>query len=420
MGGMAREEPRRDASAGPDATDRPAGGRGAPGRVAEVHAQTRHGLVVAVGFTVAAIISGIARAGDGWWVPLHLFVVGGLLSAISAVTQMLAVTWSAAPAPHPAAASAQRWSVAGGAIAMIAGHEADAQWLFVAGGATVVVAVIALVPILLQVRSRAVTDRFAPAIEAYVAAVVAGAVGMSLGIVLGAGHAGSYGLELRGAHLVLNAFGLVGLVIAGTLPYFAATQVRAKMSPRATSTAMRLTFGALAAATAVAATGEILDRPGIVTGGLIAYALGLAVVCTMLPVYGRRRLEWAGPRAAQLLAGIAWWIAMTIVLAIDAPPHSSDPEVLQALVIGGFAQILVASLAYLGPVLRGGGHQRLTAGFTVTRSWVSFAAGNVAAVAALVGHRPTLLVALAVWLADIVVRAGRLLVGAGARADGGT
>ncbi|MFP5487244.1 MAG: hypothetical protein ACLGHQ_02930 [Acidimicrobiia bacterium] len=35
-------------------------------------------------------------------------------------------------------------------------------------------------------------------------------------------------------------FGLIGLVIAATLPFFAATQVRTKMSPRATPTTMRI------------------------------------------------------------------------------------------------------------------------------------------------------------------------------------
>ena len=45
-----------------------AAGRGAPGRVAEVHAQTRRGLIVAAGFAVAAVLSMVARA--GWWMPL--------------------------------------------------------------------------------------------------------------------------------------------------------------------------------------------------------------------------------------------------------------------------------------------------------------------------------------------------------------
>lgn len=55
--------------------------------------------------------------------------------------------------------------------------------------------------------------------------------------------------------------------------------------------------------------------------------------------------------------------------------------------IGGYAQILVASLAYLGPVLRGGGHRRLTEGFAITGSWPSLAAGNIAAVGALLDAR---------------------------------
>ena len=45
-----------------------------------------------------------------------------------------------------------------------------------------------------------------------------------------------------------------------------------------------------------------------------------------------------------------------------------------ALVLGGYVQILVASLAYLAPVLRGGGHVRLSAGFATTRSWLALTA----------------------------------------------
>ncbi|MGE0304861.1 MAG: hypothetical protein AB7Q27_03780 [Acidimicrobiia bacterium] len=387
----------------------PAAGRGAPGRVAEMHAQTRRGLVVATGFATAAIVTIVARA--GWWMPLHLFVVGGLLSAISAATQMLAVTWSSAPAPRPAVAGGQRWALAIGAVVLVVGHETDHNFLFAAGGATVVVAMLALGIILIRILRQAVTDRFAPAIEAYVAAIVAGAVGMSLGIVLGVGRGGTHTVELRGAHVVLNLFGLVGLVIAATLPYFAATQVRSKMSSRATPATMRITFFVLASATAIAGSGQILDRFGVTAGGLLTYAGGLLVVAAMLPVYTKGRLRWAGPRLLQLMSGIAWWVAMTVALALASLRATDDHAILQAVVIGGFVQILVASLAYFGPVLRGGGHQRLTAGFAITRSWVSLIAGNTAALAALVGGGPVLAAVLAVWLTDILIRAGRLLAG---------
>ncbi len=392
----------------PSNTDRRARvSRGAQRRVAEVHEQTRRGLAITVGFAVAAGLTVVAD--NGWWLPLHLFVVGGLLSAISAVTQMLAVTWSAAPAPRRIVAAAQRSSVAVGAGALVIGRETDRTWLFVAGGVTVVTALLALGGILIWVRGRAVTDRFAPAIEAYVAAVVAGASGMSIGIVLGAGDAGTHYLGLRGAHLTLNVFGLAGLVIAGTLPYFSATQARSKMSPRATPVALRITFAVLTTATGLAAIGHLVEQPGVVAAGLITYVLGLLAIATMLPIYSRSRLRWAGARLVQLVAGVAWWASLTIALALAAIRETNDRPILQALVIGGFGQILVASLAYLGPVLRGGGHRRLTAGFAITRSWVSLAAGNIAAIAALAEHGPTLAVVLAVWLADIVTRAGRLV-----------
>jgi len=404
---MTRPVPLRPAP--PSADVRKTASRGAPGRVVEVHHQTRRGLLVATGFTAAAIVAGITRVGADWWLPLHLFVVGALLSAVSAVTQMLAVTWSTAPAPRPLAATAQRWTLAVGAVALVVGRETDLTWMLVAGATMVIAAMLALASILIRIRQQALTARFRPAIEAYVAAAVAGATGMTIGLLLGTGRAGRRAAELRDVHLVLNVFGLIGLVIAGTLPYFAATQVRSKMSPLATPTAMRVTFAALAAATAVAATGHLIDRPGVVAGGLITYTLGLIAIAALLPIYTRRRLRWAGARVVQLAAGIAWWAAMTAALAFATIRETDDRSILRALVVGGFAQILVASLAYLGPVLRGGGHDRLTAGFAITRSWVSLAAGNVAALAAFVRHNPTLAAALAIWLTDIAIRSGWLL-----------
>lgn len=385
------------------------GGRGAPGRVAAIHAQTRRGLAVAAAFVASAAVVGLASPGSGWWLPLHLFVVGGLLSAISSTTQMFAVTWSAAPAPRAVVAGAQRWLLSASAVLLVVGRETDRTWMFVGGGIGVVVAMLALTAILLMIRHEVVTDRFAPAIEAYVAAVLLGAAGMSLGILLGTGRTGTRFAELRDTHLVLNVFGLVGLVIAGSLPYFAATQVRSKMSPRATPLAIRATIGWLAAAIVTAATGGLFDRPDVVAAGLLGYASGLLVIGALLPMYRRSRLTWAGPRAVQLLTGLGWWTAMTIALAIAVARDSNELVFLQVLVIGGFAQILIGSLAYLGPVLRSGGHRRLTAGFAITRSWVSLGAGNLAALAALVGHGPTLVAALAIWLADVVVRSVRLL-----------
>ncbi len=389
---------------------RQAAGRGAPGRVAEAHAQCRRGLLVAAGFLVAAVLAAVTGVGAGAWLPLHLFVVGALLSAVSATTQMLAVTWSAAPPPHRPIAAAQRWLLALGTVALVVGRERGHEPLLAVGGAAVIAACLVLAGILIGVHRQAVTPRFRPAIEAYVSAVLAGAFGMSIGIILGTGNGGVRALQLRDVHLVLNVFGLIGLVIAGTLPFFAATQVRAKMSPRATPVVLRTVFVALAAATATAAIGHLAEHRGVAAAGMLAYVLGLAAILAVLPIYSASRLRWAGARLVQLVAGVVWWAAMAVALVIVDVRMVDDRPVLRALVVGGFAQILVASLAYLGPVLRGGGHQRLTAGFALTRSWLSVVAGNAAAVAALVDHRRALGVALIVWIADVAVRGARLLL----------
>jgi nitrite reductase (NO-forming) len=54
--------------------------------------------------------------------------------------------------------------------------------------------------------------------------------------------------RVRAAHLTLNLLGLVGLVIAGTLPFFTATQARVKMSARATGRAQGLVLAGLVGA----------------------------------------------------------------------------------------------------------------------------------------------------------------------------
>ncbi|HEX6238730.1 MAG TPA: hypothetical protein VFZ68_16130, partial [Acidimicrobiales bacterium] len=194
--------------------------RGAPGRVAAVRAQSRPTLRLAVLFAVAAAITAAASPSAGRWLPLHLFLAGGLALAISAATQQFAVTWSAGPAPPPAAAQAQRWSVALGAAGVTAAREADLPWavLAVAGGAFIA-GLAGLAALLVATVRRGTERRFDVALGWYVAALACGVAGAGIGVVTAGGWAG----DLRGAHVVLNLLGLVGLVIGGTVPFFVAT-----------------------------------------------------------------------------------------------------------------------------------------------------------------------------------------------------
>ncbi len=397
------------ASRGPERPDRTAT------RVADAHVQARRTLGVAAAFAVASPLAAVLPHDTGAWLPLHLFLVGALVTAISGATQLLAVTWSTAPAPPAGLAAAQRWTVAVGAIGVAAGRELDIDAVTGTGATLVGIGLALLAAVLVGVRRAAGTDRFAPAIDTYLAALACGGFGIVLGGIIAAGDPGAWWVRLRGAHLAANVFGLVGLVIAGTLPFFVATQVRMKMAPRASPTRVRTHGAGLTGAVVVTALGHLLDRPGVAALGLVAYAALLVLVVTILPRPGRRQLDWAGPRLLQLVAGIAWWVVATLLLARAWSSGGGPDEaaVLRALAIGGYAQILVASLAYFGPVLRGGGHERLSAGFATTRSWPGLVAGNAAAGALLAGADGLAVVALVAWAIDTAWRAVRLVLPSG-------
>ena len=379
-------------------------------RVAITQRQARPTLLVAAAFAVAAPVTAVVPHDTGAWLPLHLLLVGALLSAISGATQLLAVTWSAAPAPGDGIVAAQRWSVVLGAVAVASGREADVDAVTGTGALLLGIGLGLLGAILLGIRRRSSVDRFHPAIEAYVLAVGFGVIGMAMGAAIAAGDAGDWWGRLRAAHLAVNVLGLVGLVVAGTLPYFVATQARMKMSRRGGPAQVRASTAVLAVATVVTSGGHLLDRPGVAAVGLLGYAAGLVAVAATLPVPGRRQLRWAGPRLVQLGAGGLWWSAMVVALAVvRLTDATTERRVLAALAVGGFAQILVASLAYFGPVLRGGGHQRLTAGFATTASWPGLVLANVAAVALLIDRRAVAVVAAGLWALDTGWRAVRLL-----------
>lgn len=381
---------------------------GDPNRVTEIHHQARRSLVAAAAFTMAAPLAVLVPHATGEWLPLHLFLVGGLLNAVSGATQLLAVTWSASPAPSRRAASVQRSVLTAGAIAVAFGRELDNQTLAAAGGAAVTTALALLGANLVRIRRTAVTERFLPAIDGYLLAVTVGVLGTLLAVALVTGHAGTRWDDARAAHLTINLYGLVGIVIAATLPYFAATQARTKMSARATPRRLRRVTVGLAIATGVAATGHLLGRPAIAAAGLAAYAVGIVATLFLLPSLRRRHLDWAGPRLVQLGAGIVWWAATTLILAFSVLAERPDPTpILLAMIIGGFAQILLASVAYFAPVLRGGGHEHLSAGLAITRSWPALAAANIAAVGALAELSTLLAVGLAAWIVDTIVRAAR-------------
>jgi nitrite reductase (NO-forming) len=212
--------------------------------------------------------------------------------------------------------------------------------------------------------------------------------------------------NLRDAHITLNSLGLVGLVIIGTLPFFAATVGRTKMSPRARPRRLVTLVASQVAAVALAATALSTGTRGLAAVALAAYAAGVLVTLAFIPRPTRRQLRWAGPRLIALWAGCTWWalaVAATAVSIADGRSIGDGPW-LVVLVVAGYAQVLWGALAYLLPVLRGGGHQRLAAGFATTRSWVGLVAANIGGLALALAVPLVAAVAVAVWTIDTAVR----------------
>ncbi|HEX6418871.1 MAG TPA: hypothetical protein VFZ77_10245, partial [Acidimicrobiales bacterium] len=82
--------------------------RGAAGRVREAQRQAKVALAIAGAFVVAAVAATLAPHDLGTWLPLHLFLAGGLATVISGATVLFTVTWAAAPAPPRRVLALQR------------------------------------------------------------------------------------------------------------------------------------------------------------------------------------------------------------------------------------------------------------------------------------------------------------------------
>jgi nitrite reductase (NO-forming) len=375
------------------------------------HAQARRTLRLMLVFLVAA---GVAAAVDRVrWLPLHLFLAGAVVLAISGVSIMLTVTWSAAPAPPGWAATGQRWAIALGAAGVAVGRRWSAEPLTATAGSLYLVGLVGLAALLVATAARGVERRFDPAVWGYVVAIVAGLAGVGMGIAAATGNGWA---QVRSMHVTTNLLGLVGLSVAGTLPFFAATVVRAKMSPRATRVRLGIQIAWLAGALGAAVVGFAQEAPDLAMIGLLAYAMGVAAVYATVPRPTRRQLTWAGPRLVGLWAAGAWWILVLIATAADARAGRAvfAGRWLVVLVVATYGQVLGASVAYLFPMLRGGGHVRLGEAFAATRSWPGLVAVNMVGLSAAVGFPNQLTAAaLAAWVADTAWRLGRIRAGTG-------
>lgn len=372
-------------------------------RVVESHAIARLALRLGALFAVTAAVWAVivlARGGS-WWGPLHAFVAGTVLLAISGAAQMFTITWASAPPPSHALATVQRRAIAVGTALVLVGVSTEVAILTWAGAIAVGAGLIALTVSISSVIRRSLLRRFDLSARFYVTAFLTGVAGVVLGAVLGTGGAGARVVETRLVHSHLNLLGLVGLTIVGTLPTFLPTIAHHRaVSGREAIVAWWLGLGGVLSI----AAGLVLSPAAVALGNFLVAGSALLIlvgILTRLWSKGSSRLAFL-----QVSLGVIWLATWAVVDGVGILRSGTSPVFggwTGAAVFAGVAQVLAGSLAYIVPVLIGSPTDRYGEILT-RRPAIPLLAANVSGVALVAGWETVAALAAGIWAADILIR----------------
>jgi nitrite reductase (NO-forming) len=372
--------------------------------VVDSHRLTTRLFATAAGFGIfaAAWSIRIALSGGTWWGPIHTFLAGAVLAAISGATQLFTITWSAASAPRPSLSWLQQGSLIGGVTAVLIGVTSGIEWLVWAGGAALAGSLALLATMLVGVVRRSLLRRFDLSSRFYLLALGCGVTGVTLGTLLATGTLGAHYPTARQVHLHLNVIGLVGFTIIGTIPTLLVTFAhRGIVSGREAAAAWWMCLGsAILIAAGLWTTDSVV---GI--GALLAAAAFVVVTAGIALRLGS--VGWsAGLSYWQVILGIGWltaWMVIDGIGLIARSPLSNFATVTAAAITVGIGQVLAGSLAYLIPVLLGSSG---TSNLVRMTRWpaVPLVAANALGVLLITGVGPAVALAAATWGADFARR----------------
>lgn len=291
------------------------------------------------------------------WLMVHVPLLGAATAAILIWSQHFADTLLRRSAPAGRVGLGLRLGLHTiGAGAVVAGMLTGAVPLVVAGAATVGAAIIAHAVILwLQLR-HALPARFAPLVRYYIAAALVFLAGIAAGATMPALGDADATDRLVNSHIVLNAYGWIGLTVLGTLVLLWPTILHAKM-PASADAAARHALPVLLAGLTVAAVGPIADLQLLVALGMAIWLVGAA----RLAVEGWREARAMPPgtfAGYSLAAAFCWVVFAAAALGVQAalqPDWSTLRTeyliMLGPLVAGFGVQIVSGALSYLLPVV---------------------------------------------------------------------
>jgi nitrite reductase (NO-forming) len=329
------------------------------------------GLAASSLFVALAIASTLLPASvrHGAWLPLHLALPGAATVAIGSVLPFFIASLAAAAPGRLGVRVAVVVSLAIGALGVALGVVTGAGWVAAAGGFVFVSGLVGLGWLLVSILNGSPGTRRGLLPRAYAAAIGNVIVGTSLATLVVAGWipiAAAWG-ALKPAHVWLNVFGFVGLVIAATFVHLYPTVVGTRIVVRPS---VRVALTAMSAAPAIVAAGYLVAVDAIARAGALLMTVGaMAFVWSTLRVWharGRWTTDAAWHRFVSwsLAAGAGWYtvgiaIAAARVLVDGASPVGWAIEAVAVpLVVGFVLQVLVGSWTHLVPAI-GPGDQRV-------------------------------------------------------------
>ena len=325
---------------------------------------------VAIVYGVASIVwlaAGQVLPG-GRWLVTHLFTLGVLTTLLWSFSRNFAARFTGVgDLREPVAATWGLTLLLGASItATVTGRAVGAHWPLVIGSSGIMLVIAANLVTLRRLRARARNDRFLWVVHRYENAHVVFLVAAGLGGALGSGLVpGEVYLGAREAHIHLNVLGWAGLTVLTTLVVFGPALLRVRIEAgaekRASDAVTRAMIGL-----GVGALGLVLRSLGrsigdgaegpatvLLVAGMAVYLQ--AVIVVAIPLLRAARDHDRSPLRFSLAAVVIWLpvgVAIDTVLLMTGQPGWSVGLAV-ALLIGVFAQLILAVLLYVTPMLRG-------------------------------------------------------------------
>lgn len=307
----------------------------------------------ATGAVLAVPIASVT--GVGWWLPLHIALLGAITQAIVGGQLMFSATLGLARGPSRSTTIAQLALLNAGALLVIAGRLWGWKPTFATGAALVTVTIAWVIWTVHRLWRVSANRRFAITGVFYRLAGLSLFLGASIGGALGIGafNEGASYLAHRNAHMILNVFGWAGLTIVGT----AITLLPTILHVRALNlSVVRPAPWLMAGGLLVLATGATTGQEVVAGLGMALYLAGLASFAlylrAVLIIPRRRKIPTAG---FHLVAAMAWAITTTAV-AVISMIQGNSAATRDFVVVGGavgFAfQALLGAWSFLLPSTR--------------------------------------------------------------------